>query len=71
MKTTFRRYLAMSLKARRDFALTFIQPLVYLVFFGPLFVTTMKGPTRRSPNTGLPWCYCTPDRLIRPDPLTM
>ena len=48
MKACFSRYLTLTLRARRDFTLTFAQPLVYLALFGPLFVSTMRtqGVTR-------------------------
>ena len=42
MRSCLRRYLTLSLRAKRDFALTFAQPIVYLVLFGPLFVSTMQ-----------------------------
>ena len=48
MKACLARYMTLALRARRDFALTFVQPIVYLALFGPLFVSTMRpqGTTR-------------------------
>lgn len=42
MRSCFRRYLTLSLRSKKDFALTFVQPIIYLVLFGPLFVSTMQ-----------------------------
>lgn len=48
MKACLARYMTLALRARRDFALTLVQPIVYLALFGPLFVSTMRpqGTTR-------------------------
>lgn len=48
MKACLARYMTLALRARRDFALTFVQPIIYLALFGPLFVSTMRlqGTTR-------------------------
>ncbi|AOH45861.1 hypothetical protein E5345_02370 [Propionibacterium sp. NM47_B9-13] len=42
MTACFRRYLTLAARNRRDFALSFVQPLVYIVLFGPLFVASVN-----------------------------
>lgn len=50
---SFQRYLKLSLRSRKDIVLSFFQPLIYLILFGPLFVSavTANGLSKNSAYT--------------------